>query len=61
MAAESKALYEYGPNSVLFTDRRDFYIEPYVVRELWTDEAPFLTFVSNLKQKTDLKDPMFKM
>uniref|UniRef100_A0A6H1ZYQ9 Uncharacterized protein n=1 Tax=viral metagenome TaxID=1070528 RepID=A0A6H1ZYQ9_9ZZZZ len=61
MAAESKALFEGGSSSVLFTDRRDFYIEPYVVKELWSDDAPFLTFVSNMRQKFDLKDPMFKM
>ena len=47
--------------TVLYTDRRDFYIEPNVVKELWTDVAPFLTMVSNFRTKTGMKDPVFKM
>jgi len=61
MAAESKHLYESGSSSVLWTDRRDFYIEPNIVKELWTDDAPFLTFTANMSQKSNLPDPMFKM
>lgn len=48
-------------SGVLYTDRRDFYIEPNVVKELWTDVSPFLTMVSNFRTKTGLKDPVFKM
>ena len=47
--------------TVLFTDRRDFYVEPNVVKELWTDVSPFLTMVSNFRTKSGLKDPVFKM
>ena len=47
--------------TVLYTDRRDFYIEPNVVKELWTDVSPFLTMVSNFRTKTGMKDPVFKM
>lgn len=56
-----KTIFEGGSNSVLFTDRRDFYLSPNVVKELWTDVAPFTTFVANMEQRTDLKDPIFKM
>lgn len=48
-------------SGVLYTDRRDFYIEPNVVKELWTDVSPFLTMVSNFRTKTGMKDPVFKM
>lgn len=61
MAAIEKNLYTGSSTSVLYTDRRDFYVEPYVVKELWTDIAPFTTFISNYNQKTGLKDPMFKL
>lgn len=47
-------------SGVLYTDRRDFYIEPQVVKELWTDVAPFTTVLSN-KESRQVKDPMFKM
>lgn len=48
-------------SGVIYTDRRDFYIEPNVVKELWTDVSPFLTMVSNFRTKTGMKDPVFKM
>lgn len=47
-------------SGVLYTDRRDFYIAPDVVKELWTDVAPFTTVLSN-KETRQVKDPMFKM
>ena len=47
-------------SGVLYTDRRDFYIDPQVVKELWTDVAPFTTVVSN-RETRQVKDPMFKM
>lgn len=61
MAAISKHLYEGSSTSVLYTDRRDFYIKPNVVREAYPIVTPFLTFVSNFNQLTGLKDPQFKM
>ncbi len=45
---------------VLFTDRRDFYISPNEVRELWTDVAPFTTIVSN-RGTRKVGDPDFKL
>ena len=45
---------------VLYDDRRDFYIDPQVVKELWTDVAPFTTVVSN-KETRQTNDPVFKM
>ena len=47
-------------SGVLFTDRRDFYISPQVVKELWTDVTPFTTIVANQEQRTPT-DPLFKM
>lgn len=49
-----------GDSGVLYTDRRDFYISPYVVKELWTDVAPFTTLVANRGTMTP-PDPLFKM
>ena len=49
-----------GAAGVLYEDRRDFYIDPQVVRELWTDVAPFTTVVSN-KETRATNDPIFKM
>jgi len=49
-----------GASGVLFTDRRDFYIDPQVVKELWTDVAPFTTVISN-KETRQTNDPIFKM
>ena len=45
---------------MLFTDRRDFYIDPQVVKELWTDVAPFTTVISNRETRAT-NDPIFKM
>ena len=47
-------------SGVLYTDRRDFYISPQVVKELWTDVTPFTTIVANQEQRTP-NDPTFKM
>tara|TARA_B110000467_G_scaffold159590_1_gene177469 strand:- start:2451 stop:3830 length:1380 start_codon:yes stop_codon:yes gene_type:complete len=49
-----------GASGVLYTDRRDFYIDPQVVKELWTDVAPFTTVISN-KETRQTNDPLFKM
>lgn len=50
-----------GATGVLYDERRDFYISPNVTKELWTDVAPFLTTLSNIETRSDLKDPVFKM
>ena len=44
MASNAKNLASSG---VLYSDRRDFYIRPNVVKELWTDVAPFTTVIAN--------------
>ena len=49
-----------GASGVLYTDRRDFYIDPNVTKELWTDVTPFTTVVSN-KETRQTNDPVFKM
>ncbi len=56
--AMSKSLASSG---VLYTDRRDFYIKPNIVKELWTDVAPFLTVVANQGTISGMADPTFKM
>ena len=57
MAATEKLLKGSG---VLYTDRRDFYVSPQVVKELWTDVAPFTTVISN-RESRKVPDPIFKM
>jgi len=57
MAATEKLLKASG---VLYTDRRDFYVSPNVVKELWTDVAPFTTVISNMETRST-PDPVFKM
>ena len=56
----TKTLGTGGASGVLYTDRRDFYIDPQVVKELWTDVAPFKTVISN-KETRQTNDPVFKM
>ena len=60
MAATQKHLNNGGASGVLFTDRRDFYIDPQVTKELWTDVSPFTTVISN-KETRQTNDPLFKM
>jgi len=50
-----------GSSGVLYDERRDFYISPQVVKELWTDVAPFLTVVANQNTISGMADPTFKM
>jgi hypothetical protein len=57
MAATEKKL---GASGVLYNDRRDFYVDPQVTKELWTDVAPFTTMVSNQELRS-VPDPVFKM
>lgn len=57
MAASPKNSLSTG---MLFTDRRDFYIQPNVVNELYQDVTPFTTLVGKLGS-TSISDPVFKM
>ncbi len=57
MAATEKLLKASG---VLYEDRRNFYIDPQVTKELWTDVAPFTTMISNQEMR-NVPDPVFKM
>ena len=50
-----------GGSGVLYTDRRDFYIKPNVVKELWTDVTPFTTVIANQNTISGMSDPTFKM
>ena len=59
MASNAKIL--SGASGVLYDDRRDFYLRPNVVKELWTDVTPFTTVVANQNTVTGLADPQFKM
>lgn len=47
-------------SGVLYTDRRQFYLRPNVVRELWPSVTPFTTVVSSMGV-TPVDDPDFKM
>tara|TARA_R100000664_G_C2758428_1_gene147296 strand:+ start:1830 stop:3137 length:1308 start_codon:yes stop_codon:yes gene_type:complete len=58
MASNAKVMTHTG---VLYSDRRDFYIRPNVVKELWTDVAPFTTVIANQNTMTGMADPQFKM
>jgi hypothetical protein len=49
-----------GASGVLYTDRRNFYVDPQVTKELWTDVAPFTTMISNQEMR-NVPDPVFKM
>ena len=59
-AGQSSVGHAGGTGGVLFTDRRDFYIDPQVVKELWTDVTPFTTVISN-RETRQTNDPLFKM
>jgi hypothetical protein len=61
MAATEKHLYQGTSSAVLYTDRRDFYIQPNIVKTRYPNVAPFLTAVSNWNQILYPKDPQFKM
>lgn len=61
MAAIEKHLYSGSSGSVLFTDRRNFYIKENIVREQYPIVTPFLTFVANFSTITNMKDRQYKM
>ena len=52
---------QLSSSGVLYTDRRDFYIRPNIVKELWTDVTPFTTVISNRGVVSGLADPTYKM
>lgn len=57
MAVPDKYL---SPSGILYTDRRVFYVDPQVVKELWPSVTPFTTLASNRSMKSGLADPIFK-
>jgi len=60
MAETTKSMYNGGTAGILYTDRRNFYVDPGVTKELWTDVAPFTTVISN-RETRKVPDPIFKM
>ena len=60
MAVTEKHLFTGGASGVLYADRRNFYVDPQVTKELWTDVSPFTTLVSNQEMRK-VPDPTFKM
>lgn len=57
-----KTMNDGGSSSVLYTDRRQFYIKPEQFAELWPAVTPFTTFVMAASNSmTGLQDPLFKM
>ncbi len=58
--ATAKNMSAGGATGILFTERRDFHVDPQVTKELWTDVAPFTTMVSNQELRS-VPDPVFKM
>jgi hypothetical protein len=46
----------------LFTDQRQFHVDPFSYSELWQAATPFISaMVSKAKVITGLADPIFKM
>src|SRR5574340_268075 len=58
--SEAKILFEGGVSNVLFTDRREFYIEPNEIYEYHKNLYPFLTWLQTL-QTVAAPDPLYKM
>ena len=51
-----------GVGGVLFTDRRNWYIDPQTYTELWTSVTPFISgLMSRAGSRRDLADPLFKL
>jgi len=53
-----KGSYTGGSSGILYTDRRDFYLNPAVYAELYPDVTPFITFMTGLKT-VKTQDPDF--
>lgn len=50
-----------GIGGTLFTERRQFYPDPYTYSELWTSVTPFISNLINMGNKKTLQDPNFKL
>ncbi len=48
-------------SGILYTDRRDFFIKPATVAELYPTVAPFTTFAAKLKGIGKVPDPDYKL
>lgn len=57
MAIPDKYLQGSG---ILYTDRRNFYLDPQMVKELWPSVTPFTTLAANRGLRTGIADPIFK-
>ncbi len=62
MAATAGVRHSYagGVTGVMYTDRRNFFLKPTQVADLYPDITPFYTFVSKLKTEIKPDDPWFK-
>ena len=49
-----------GQTGILYTDRRNFYLDPMEVSSLFPSVAPFVTFTGAMGVET-LPDPDFKL
>lgn len=56
----AKTLFEGAATSVLWTDRRKFYLKPQSYAALWRDPAPFMFMLEQLPGMTH-DDPLFKL
>lgn len=56
----SKTLFDGGASSKLFLDRRQFYVKPNEVAQMWTDLTPFKTFAMAMNNIT-VPDPLYKL
>lgn len=51
-----------GTTGILFTDQRQFYIQPFQYAELWQSATPFISaMIEKARVVTNLPDPIFKM
>lgn len=55
-----KGSYSGGSSGILYTDRRDFYLNPSVFKELYPDITPFITFMAGLRT-VRTQDPDFTL
>lgn len=51
-----------GTTGTLFTDQRQFYVNPFQYAELWQAATPFISaMIERSRVVTNLADPIFKM
>lgn len=51
-----------GLTGILFTDQRQYYVNPFQYAELWQTSTPFIsTMIERARVVTNLPDPIFKM